>query len=95
VDIGLLLYRIMVHYWGVSAVSLNEVGAGADLHFSILRFTLAALLIILAALSARKISRFIGWCMVVFLLAYCLTVAWELCWMVAAFKDVLVVIPWR
>jgi hypothetical protein len=95
VDIGLLLYRIMIHYWGVGIVPLNEAGYILDLHYSILKLGLAALLILLAALSARKNSRFIFWSTAVFLLVYCLTVAWELWWMLSAFKDVFIIIPWQ
>jgi hypothetical protein len=95
VDIGLLLYRIMIYYWGVGLVPINEAGSISDLRYSILKFGLAALLILLAALSAQKNSRFIFWCTAVFLLAYCLTVAWELWWMQSAFKDVIIIIPWQ
>jgi hypothetical protein len=95
VDIGLLLYRIMIYYWGVGIAPLSEAGLIADLHYGILKVSLAVLMMLLTALSARNNSRFIFWCAAVFLLAYCLTVAWELWWTLPAFKSVIIIIPWQ
>jgi hypothetical protein len=95
VDIVLLLYRIMIRHWGVGIVPLNEAVYISDLHYSILKLGLAVLLIFLATISARKNSRFIFWSTAFFLLVYCLTVAWELWWMLSAFKDVIIIIPWQ